>query len=90
MAAGKNQRKNTQFYHARYNGLVPAFTAIIERDTSTGLYVGWIPGVPGAHSQAVSLDELDANLKEVLALLADDAALTPQSELVGTHTLQVG
>jgi len=39
---------------------VRSFTAVVERDTDTGLYVGHVPGFPGAHSQAESLDELTA------------------------------
>lgn len=46
------------------------FTAVIERDPETGLYVGYVPGLPGAHTQAKTLEELDANLREVLELLA--------------------
>ncbi len=34
------------------------FTAYIEFDRETGLYVGTIPGLPGGHSQGASLDEL--------------------------------
>ena len=45
------------------------FTAIIERCTETGLYVGFIPGFPGAHSQGETLEELDDNLREVINLL---------------------
>lgn len=44
------------------------FTAYIEWDPETKLYVGIVPGVPGAHTQGVSLDELHKNLKEVLEL----------------------
>ena len=44
------------------------FTAQIERDTESGLYIGMIPNLPGAHSQAESLDELHKNLKEVIEL----------------------
>ena len=40
-------------------------TAYIERDPETKLYVGFVPGVPGAHTQAESLDELQADLKAV-------------------------
>jgi predicted RNase H-like HicB family nuclease len=43
-------------------------TAYIELDEDTGLYVGILPGIPGAHTQAASLDELRANLKEVVEL----------------------
>ena len=49
-----------------------SFTAVVERCPDTGLYVGYVPGFPGAHSQAESLDELNANLKEVIELLLED------------------
>jgi predicted RNase H-like HicB family nuclease len=29
-----------------------AYTAVIERCADTGMYVGYVPGFPGAHSQA--------------------------------------
>ena len=45
-----------------------SFTAYVEWDQETKLYVGIIPGIPGAHTQAASLDELRENLKEVLEL----------------------
>ena len=38
------------------------FTAVIEKEPQTGLYVGYVPGFPGAHSQAESLDDLNRNL----------------------------
>jgi predicted RNase H-like HicB family nuclease len=47
------------------------FTAIIERDSDTGLLVGYVPGFPGAHSQGATLDELNANLREVIEMLLD-------------------
>jgi predicted RNase H-like HicB family nuclease len=34
--------------------------------------VGIIPSVPGAHTQAETLDELQQNLKEVLELCLDE------------------
>ena len=49
------------------------FTAYIEWDPETKLYVGTIPGVPGAHTQGASLDELHNNLKEVLELCLEEA-----------------
>ena len=48
------------------------YTAIIEKDSETGLYVGYLPGFPGAHSQAASLDELNKNLIEVIEMLLQD------------------
>ncbi len=48
------------------------FSAYIEWDPETGLYVGTVPGIPGAHTQGASLDELRDNLKEVLELCLED------------------
>ena len=44
----------------------------IERDPETGLYVGIVPGIPGAHTQAETLDELQKNLKEVVELCLEE------------------
>jgi predicted RNase H-like HicB family nuclease len=44
------------------------FTAHIERDEESGFYVGTVPSVPGAFTQAQTLDELNTRLKEVLEL----------------------
>ena len=48
------------------------FTAYIERDPETGYYVGIVPGIPGAHTQAESLHELNENLKEVVELCLEE------------------
>ena len=45
------------------------YTAVIERCPQTHLYVGYVPGLPGAHTQAETLDELHQNIKEVLELI---------------------
>ena len=65
------------------------FTAVIERCADTGLYVGFVPGFPGAHSQAATLDELKDNLHEVIHMLMEDGDPVLESEFVGTQTLQV-
>jgi predicted RNase H-like HicB family nuclease len=66
------------------------FTAVVERDADTGLFVGWVPGFPGAHSQGATREELRANLQEVLEMLLEGGAPRLSSEFVGTQTLQVG
>ncbi|MGH7428006.1 MAG: type II toxin-antitoxin system HicB family antitoxin [Candidatus Methylomirabilaceae bacterium] len=63
------------------------YTAIVERDPDTGLYVGYVPGFPGAHSQAATLDELNRNLKEVIALLLEDGEPQLEAEFVGIQTI---
>lgn len=66
------------------------YTAVVERDRETGLYVGSVPGLSGAHTQGATLDELRANLREVLEMLVEDGEPEPESEFVGTENLQVG
>jgi predicted RNase H-like HicB family nuclease len=51
---------------------VKTFSAYIEWDPESRLYVGIVPGVPGAHTQGASLDELHENLKEVLELCIEE------------------
>ena len=65
------------------------FSAVIERDPDTGLFVGFVPGFPGAHSQGATLDELNANLREVISMLLEDGEPSLESEFVGTHTVRV-
>lgn len=64
------------------------FTAIVEKCAETGLYVGYVPTVRGAHSQAASLDELNRNLREVLEILVADG-IKAESEFVGTQVVSV-
>ncbi|HJW87449.1 MAG TPA: type II toxin-antitoxin system HicB family antitoxin [Candidatus Brocadiaceae bacterium] len=65
------------------------FTAVIEKCSDTGLYVGFVPGFPGAHSQAATLDELNENLKEVVAMLLEDGVPELEGEFVGTQNVVV-
>jgi len=66
-----------------------AYTAVIERCADTGMYVGYVPGFPGAHSQAESLDELNANLKEVIEMLLEGGEPKLDGQFVGTQTVTV-
>ncbi len=66
-----------------------SFTAVIERCPDTGLYVGFVPGFAGAHSQGESLDELQSNLREVIAMLLEDGEPTLQTEFVGTQSINI-
>ena len=65
------------------------FTAVIERDADTGLYVGWVPGFPGAHSQGETLDELRSNLQEVVEMLLEQGDPILDSVFIGTQTVEV-
>ena len=67
------------------------FTAYVEWDAETKLYVGIVPGIQGAHTQAKSLDELNENLKEVLELCLEDYSGTPEDipQFVGIQQIEV-
>ncbi len=65
------------------------YVAVIERDIDTDYYVGYIPNFPGAHSQAETLDELYANLREVIELLLEDGEPILDAEFVGTQLIAV-
>ncbi|HBY93033.1 MAG: type II toxin-antitoxin system HicB family antitoxin [Ardenticatenaceae bacterium] len=65
------------------------FTAVVEKDKDTGLYVGFVPGFPGAHSQGETLDELRQNLREVLEMLLEDKEPQLEAEFVGTQQIVV-
>ena len=65
------------------------FTAVVERDPETGLFVGYIPGWAGAHSQGATLDELRENLREVVNMLLEDGDPRLEAEFVGTQSIVV-
>lgn len=65
------------------------FTVIVEKDFDTSLYVGYVPGFPGAHSQGETLDELQENLREVIEMLLEDEDLELKTEFVGTQQIVV-
>jgi len=66
--------------------------AYIEKDPETGFYVAIVPGIPGAHTQAESLDELHKNLQEVLELCLeemDDERKEHLPEFIGIMQVEV-
>jgi predicted RNase H-like HicB family nuclease len=69
------------------------FTAYIEWDQESNLYVGIVPNVPGAHTQAASLDELRQNLKEVIELCLEEAGESGEGadfpQFVGLQQIEV-
>jgi predicted RNase H-like HicB family nuclease len=65
------------------------YSAVIERCPQTGLFVGYVPGFPGAHSQGETLDEVNRNLQEVIAMLLEDGEPILESEFVGVQNVAV-
>ncbi len=68
------------------------FIAYIERDPETGLYVGIVPNIPGAHTQAETLDELQKNLREVVELCLEEMGSEAKEQLpefIGIQQIEV-
>jgi predicted RNase H-like HicB family nuclease len=67
------------------------FSAYVEWDPETKLYVGIVPGIPGAHTQAATLDELQSNLREVLELCLEEfkGSLEDLPHFVGLQQIEV-
>ena len=63
------------------------FTAVVEKCPDTGLFIGYVPGFPGAHTQGATLDELNQNLREVIEMLLEDGDPKLNSEFVGTQNV---
>jgi predicted RNase H-like HicB family nuclease len=63
------------------------FYAVVERCPSTGLLVGYVPGFPGAHSQAETIEELQSNLHEVIEMLLEDGEPKLESDFVGLQQI---
>ena len=66
-----------------------SFTAVIEKDAQTGIYVGYVPGWPGAHSQGDTVEELRNNLAEVISMLLEYGEPKLEAQFVGTEQLKV-
>ena len=65
------------------------FDFVVERDPGTGVYVGCVPGWPGAHSQGADLNEVERNLQEVIEMLLEDGEPALESEFLGVRRIQV-
>jgi predicted RNase H-like HicB family nuclease len=66
-------------------------TAVVEWDPETGLYVGSVPWIPGAHTQAKTLEELRENLKEVIELCLEEQKGDPDEfpRFVGLQQIEI-
>jgi len=68
------------------------FTAQIERDNEAGVYIAYVPALPGAHTQAKSLDELSTNLREVIELCLEELTedeLANLPEFIGMQQIMI-
>lgn len=65
------------------------YTAVIEKCSDTGLFVGYVPGFPGAHTQGETLEELRKNLREVIEMLLEDGEPELDGMFIGTENIKV-
>jgi len=64
----------------------------IEKDSESGMYIATVPSIPGAHTQASNLDELQKNLKEVIELCLQEMDTEEKKglpEFVGLIQLEI-
>lgn len=52
--------------------MTQTFTAYVEFDEDSNLYVSTLPGLIGAYSQRATLDELNQNMREVIELILEE------------------
>ena len=70
-------------------GQKASFTALIKYDPESKMFVGSVIGLSGAHTQASSLDELRANLKEVIELCLEDSEAEVEEAIQFVGLMQV-
>ena len=64
------------------------FYVMIEKDED-GFYVGEVPQLRGCYSQGKSLDELMANIEEVIRLCLEEEDIEVLPEFVGFQKVQI-
>lgn len=65
------------------------FDVIIERDTE-GFYVASVPQIPGCHTQARSLDEINKRIREAIEVCLEVEGAPDQNlEFVGIQRVTI-
>ncbi len=64
------------------------FYVVIEKDED-GFFVGEVPQLKGCYTQGKTLDELMANMKEVIELCLEDEGDGEIPEFVGIHKIEI-
>ena len=64
------------------------FYVIIERDED-GMYIGEVPQLQACYSQGETIDQLMANMREVIALCLEEMSEPSMSEFIGVQRVTV-
>lgn len=54
------------------NGKTRVYTAVVEYDAESRMYVASVPALPPVHTQAANIDELQNRLREAIELCLED------------------
>ena len=66
------------------------FDVVVEKD-SEGYFVATVPALPGCHTQAKSLDELMARIREAIELCLEvEGSPTETLDFIGLQRVTVG
>jgi predicted RNase H-like HicB family nuclease len=66
------------------------FTVIIEQDED-GMYLALVPALPGCHTQANNLNDLDSRIKEAIKLCLEKQDIDDDKNIsfVGIHVVEL-
>lgn len=64
------------------------FYVIIERDED-GMFIGEVPQLQACYSQGETIDQLMANMREVIALCLEETTEVSISEFIGVQRVTV-
>ena len=66
------------------------YDVIIEKDEE-GYFISKVPGLPGCHTQAKSMDELIERTKEAIALCleCEEPGIEVESKFIGIQRIEV-
>ncbi len=68
---------------------VQGFTAVIERDKTTGFYVGEVVELPGCFTQGKSIEEVIKRLEELIPVFVDELGVTSEFVAIQRIPLKV-
>lgn len=66
------------------------FLVVIEQDED-GKYIASVPSLPGCHTQADNLTDLDKRIQEAIKLYLDENAdvVIPEGKFIGIYQVEV-
>ena len=73
------------------NGKTRVYTAVVEYDSESRMYVASVPALPPVHTQAANLEELRVRLREAIELCLEEyqAEDFEPTQFVGLQQIEI-